>query len=221
MIVTFITNPARWRAGAPAAGDYGPQPAQRGAWVTGHRWSGRPGGPGDRQQLVVGCVRADSLERTRPPRTSTSSHTGPVLGGGGVLTVLLGQDHPGRPWPGGHDAPACGPGAPLSTRGPGRWTRTHKAPPAGKQGAAAATHATRLLRALRLRYPCWLPCQVLFWRRGEPARGTAGQHRPAANLSGHLRLERALRNRARQPRDQYGHGDRFRPWARAPTVIAN
>ena len=131
------------------------------------------------------------------------------------------QDHPGRPWPGGHDAPACGPGAPLSTRGPGRWTRTHKAPPAGKQGAAAATHATRLLRALRLRYPCWLPCQVLFWRRGEPARGTAGQHRPAANLSGHLRLERALRNRARQPRDQYGHGDRFRPWARAPTVIAN
>jgi len=121
------------------------------------------------------------------------------------------QDHPGRPWPRGHDAPACGPGAPLSTRGPGRWTRTHKAPPAGKQGAAAATHATRLLRALRPRYPCWLPCQALFWHRGEPARGTAGQHRPAANLSGRLRLERALRNQARQPRDQYGHGDRFRP----------
>src|SRR5215468_3772575 len=117
-----------------------------------------------------------------------------------VLTVLLG-----------HDAPACGPGAPLSIRGPGRWTRTHKAPPAGRQGAALATYATRLLRALRLRYPCWLPCQVLFWHRGEPARGTARQHRPAANLSGHLRLERALRNQARQPRDQYGHGDRFRP----------
>src|SRR5215831_18610951 len=109
--------------------------------------------------------------RNTPTSNFTSSRTGPVLGGGDVLTVLLGQDHPGRPWPGGHDAPACGPGAPLSTRGPGRWTRTHKAPPAGRQGAAPATYATRLLRALRPRYPCWLPCQVLFWHRGEPARG--------------------------------------------------
>src|SRR5215469_8955522 len=88
MIVTFITNPARWRAGAPAAGDHGPQPAQRGAWVTGHRWSGKTGWSG-RSPAACRRVRPGRLPGgTRPPRTSTSSHTGPVLGGD-VLTVLL------------------------------------------------------------------------------------------------------------------------------------
>src|SRR5215472_687603 len=122
MIVTFITNPARWRAaGALAVGHHGPQPAQRGVWVTGHRWSGRPGGPGRSQQLVVGCVRADSLEKHVHLELPLPLTPDPSSAAGGVPTVLLRQDHLRRPAVRGHDAPACGPGAPLSTRRQSLW----------------------------------------------------------------------------------------------------